>query len=119
MLIGAMNHPQRDVIQEIRWIAEMQLDFVDLTLEPPAAAAWRIDPARVRRALDEHGLDIVGHTAYYLPLGSPFAAVRQAAVAELRRCIQVFAEIGAWWMNIHPARYEPMQDRALLIQRDV
>jgi sugar phosphate isomerase/epimerase len=119
MLIGAMNHPQRDVIQEIRWIAEMQLDFVDLTLDPPAAAAWRIDPARVRRALDEHGLDIVGHTAYYLPLGSPFAAVRQAAVAELRRCIQVFAEIGAWWMNIHPDRYAPMHDRAFFIQRDL
>ena len=46
MLIGAMNHPGRDVVSEIEWMAEMDLDFIDLTLEPPAAAYHRINPAR-------------------------------------------------------------------------
>ena len=31
MQIGAMNHPAQDVISEIRWMAEMGLEFVDLT----------------------------------------------------------------------------------------
>ena len=35
MLIGAMNHPREDVLEEIRWMAEMGLEFVDLTFEPP------------------------------------------------------------------------------------
>src|SRR5436853_6336320 len=35
MLIGAMNHPRRDVLKEIDWMAEMGMDFIDLTLEPP------------------------------------------------------------------------------------
>ena len=30
-----MNHPAQDVISEVRWMAEMGLEFVDLTLEPP------------------------------------------------------------------------------------
>jgi len=30
MLIGTMNHPGREVLSEIKWIAEMGFDFVDL-----------------------------------------------------------------------------------------
>ena len=119
MLIGAMNHPKNDVLEEIRWMAEMRLDFLDLTLEPPAAAPWRVDGARIRQALQEYGLGVVGHTAYYLPLGSPFEEVRRGAVSELRRCLEVFAEVGARWMNLHPDRYAPMHDRAFYIQRDI
>ena len=50
MLIGAMNHPAEDVVREIKWMAELGLDFVDLTLEPPAAASWRVDTKAIRRA---------------------------------------------------------------------
>ena len=41
MLIGAMNHPREPVLSEIRWMAALGLDFIDLTLGPPAAASWR------------------------------------------------------------------------------
>ncbi len=119
MIIGAMNHPKEDPVEEIRWMAEMGLDFIDLTLEPPAAASWRVDPGRIRAALKDYGLQAVGHTAYYLPLGSPFEEVRKAAVAELSRCLEVFAQVGVRWMNIHPDRYAPMHDRAFFIRRDI
>jgi sugar phosphate isomerase/epimerase len=119
MLIGAMNHPQEDVIDEIRWMAAMGLEFIDLTLEPPCAAAWRIDPPSIRRAIEDHGFSVVGHTAYYLPIGSPFEKVRKAAVDELKRCLDVFAEIGVKWMNVHPDRYAPMHERSFYVQRDI
>ncbi len=118
MLIGAMNHPRRDVIEEIRWMAEMGLDFIDLTLEPPCAASWQVDPRAIRSVLDAIGLQVVGHTAYYLPIASPMESLRQAAVAELQRCLERFAEIGAAWMNIHPDRYAPMHDREFILQRN-
>lgn len=119
MLIGAMNHPLHDVIDEIRWMAEMGLGFIDLTLEPPAAAAWRVKPGDIRAALDERGLAVVGHTAYYLPIASPFPLVRRAAVDELARCLDVFGQIGVQWMNVHPDRYAPMHDRAFFVSGDV
>lgn len=119
MLIGAMNHPQRDVLEEIRWMADMGLEFIDLTLEPPAAASWRVDARRIRKALDESGLAVVGHTAYYLPMGSAIEEIRRAAVGEMQRCLEVFAEIGVRWMNIHPDRHAPMHDRAFYIERDL
>ena len=68
MQIGAMNHPACDPVGEIDWIGSHGFDFVDLTLEPPAAAPDRLDVAAVRAALDAHNLGVVAHTAYYLPL---------------------------------------------------
>jgi len=119
MLIGAMNHPAQDVLGEIRWMAEMGLEFLDLTIEPPAAASWRINPAEIRRELDRHRMKVVGHTAYYLPFASAFEGVRRAAVDELIRCLNLFSEVGAKWMNLHPDRHAPMHDRSFYIQRNL
>lgn len=119
MLIGAMNHPKADVLAEIAWMAEMGLDFIDLTLEPPVPAAWRVEPAAIAAALEQHGMAVVGHTAYYLPLASPFESLRRAAVAEMVRCMDVFAAIGARWMNVHPDRPAPMHDRKFCIQQNL
>jgi sugar phosphate isomerase/epimerase len=119
MLIGAMNHPGRDVLSEIEWMAEMNLDFVDLTIEPPMASVDKLDLKAIRSALDDHGLQIVGHTAYYLPLCSPFETIRRACVEELTRCIAAFATLGAPWMNLHPDRIAPMHDRKFIIEKNL
>lgn len=119
MLIGAMNHPGRDVLGEIKWMAEFQLDFVDLTLEPPAAAPWKIDVKAIRSALDHYGLGIVGHTAFYLPFACTFESVRRAAVEETKRCIQIFSELGAKWMNLHPDRHAPFHPRRFFIEQNL
>jgi sugar phosphate isomerase/epimerase len=119
MLIGAMNHPARNIVEEMEWMARMGLDFIDLTLEPPRAASWRTDAHAIRRALEDNGLRVVGHTAYYLPIASAVEDLRLGALQELRRCLEVFAAIGASWMNIHPDRYAPMHDRSFFIQRNL
>ncbi|HUR44907.1 MAG TPA: sugar phosphate isomerase/epimerase family protein [Candidatus Saccharimonadales bacterium] len=119
MLIGTMNHPAHDLFKEIQWMAAMGLEFVDLTLEPPAAAVWKIKPMEVRRALEDAGLPAVGHTAFYLPICSPFESIRRAAVEELKRCIDAFGIIGAKWMNIHPAGYAPMHSHGFVIENNL
>ena len=119
MLIGAMNHPREEVVREIEWMAELGMEFIDLTIEPPAAASWRVRPAEIRRALSDYGLAVVGHTAYYLPLASAFESVRLAALDEFKRCLDIFAEVGAEWMNLHPDRHAPMHDRAFYVQRNL
>jgi sugar phosphate isomerase/epimerase len=119
MLIGAMNNPSRDVFQEMQWMADFHLDFIDLTLEPPAAAVWKIDPKRIRAALEEYGMPAVGHTAYYLPICSPFESLRRTAVDELKKCIETFAEIGITWMNVHPGSYATMHDRSFIFEKNI
>lgn len=119
MIIGAMNHPARDVLKEIDWIGSMGFDFIDLTLEPPMADVRSCDLRAIRSALDAHGLGVVGHTAYYLPFCSPFESLRKAAVEELRLCLEAFAQLGARWMNLHPDRHAPMHDRKFIIERNI
>ena len=119
MLIGGMNHPARDIASELKWMSELELDFVDLTLEPPAASPWNIQPAEIKRRLQDLGMGVVGHTAYYLPIGSAFESIRRAASEELKRCVDIFAHLGARWMNIHPDSHVPFHDHAFAIQRNV
>ena len=75
MQIGVMNHPAQEPIAEIEWIGQNGFDFVDFTLEPPAADPDQIDPDAIRDALDRHKLGVVAHTAWFLPLGSPFTGI--------------------------------------------
>src|SRR6516165_4521479 len=73
MQIGAMNHPARSPLAEIDWFGRHGFDFVDLTLEPPAA-----DPAAVRAAPDRLGPKLLhvhlsendGTADQHLPLGA-------------------------------------------------
>jgi sugar phosphate isomerase/epimerase len=113
-----MNNPQCPVTDELRWMSAMGLDFIDLTIEPPAAASWKIDPKELRRAITDARIGVVGHTAYYLPIASPFEGLRRAAIEEIKRCLEIFAELGARAVNVHPDRYAPMHDRGFVIGRN-
>src|SRR5579872_7095577 len=119
MLIGTMNHPARDLLTEIEWMAQMGLEFLDLSLEPPKAAVGKIHLPAVRAALEKHRLPVVGHTAYYLPLCSPFESIRRAAVDELKRCLEAFALLGARWMNLHPDHNAPLHEKSFIIERNL
>lgn len=119
MEIGGMNHPGESLQREIAWMAEMKLDFIDLTLEPPAAATWQLRPAEVSAMLRDHGLGVVGHTAFYLPIASSFESLRRAAVDELKRAVEFFAKIGAKWMNLHPDGHAPFVEERAIVLRNI
>ena len=108
MKIGAMNHPARDPLQEIEWFGQNGFDFVDLTLEPPAADPADLDITGVRDALARHGLGVVAHTAYYIPISSPFASLRRTSYQEFRRTLEGAAQIGARMMTVHYQGIPPL-----------
>lgn len=103
MQIGMMNDPRLDALSEARWAAEHGFDFLDLTIEGPAAALDQIDAAAIRQVLDGASMDVVGHTAWFLPFASPVERVRRAAVAEVTASLPMFAAVGARLVNVHIA----------------
>lgn len=119
MQIGAMNHPGEPLPREMAWMSELKLDFIDLTLEPPAAATWQVNAPEIRTMLDDHGLGVVGHTAYYLPIASSFQSLRRAAIDELKRAAEIFAQVGARWMNVHPDGHAPFTDELTIVRRNI
>jgi len=96
-----MNHPARDPLQEIEWFGQHGFDFVDLTLEPPAADPADLDVKGVRDALARHGLGVVAHAAYFIPISSPFASLRRTSYQEFRRALVGAADVGARTMTVH------------------
>jgi sugar phosphate isomerase/epimerase len=105
-----MNSPALPLEDELRRIAASGFDFADVTLEPPGA--WPVDGARLARLLDELRLEAVGHTAYFLPIASPFDGVREQALAAFEQALDVAAEAGLELVNVHP---DPM---TRLVARD-
>lgn len=109
MLVGAMNFPGRSVMKEIHRISEDGFDFVDLTLEPPAS--WVPDGKEVGRLLGDLGMSAVGHTAWHLPIASPFKELRQVARDLYRRALDTFADAGVELVNVHPDQRVPLHPR--------
>ncbi len=112
MKIGVMNNPMRNLLREIQWIGENRFDFIDLTLEPPCALAADVDVETVRELLDKYGLETTGHTAYYLPIASPFPSFCELALEELRNCFEVFQMLGVQKVNLHPDGDSPFEHPA-------
>ena len=106
MLVGAMNFPGRSVTKEIHRIAEDNFDFVDLTLEPPAT--WLPDGKEIGRLLGDLGLSAVGHTAWHLPIASPYKEIRELARDLYKRGLDCFADAGVTLVNVHPDQRVPM-----------
>jgi sugar phosphate isomerase/epimerase len=95
-----MNNATLPLDEELAAIADAGYDFVDLTLEPPAA--WPADGAEIGKRLNELGITAVGHTPPFLAHASPFPATRAAVQGEFRRLFEEFAAGGITLVNVHP-----------------
>jgi sugar phosphate isomerase/epimerase len=113
MKIGMMNHPGRELAPQLEFAAQEGFDFIDFTLEPPRSWRDRVDASELRRQLRRLGLEAVGHTSWYLPLGMPFPLIQEATAHEVIRCMEFFheAEIDRFalhfWLQVSQRMFEP------------
>jgi len=101
MKIGFPNNPRKDLLKEIEWIGKNKFDFVDLFLEEDRATPEKIDIEKLKKLLRKYKLGVVGHTAWYLPIGSPIKALREASVKEAVRYFKVFSQLGVEFVTVH------------------
>ena len=101
MKLGAMNNPAGKLIKEIEWIGSHGFEYIDLTLEVNARPE-RIDIDRIKGLLDRFGLDLVGHTPWFLPAAVEYQELIDASFNVFLRCLEVFKNLGATIINIHP-----------------
>ena len=101
MKIGFPNNPRKNILEEIEWIGKNKFDFVDLFLEEDRAVPEKIDVEKVKKLLQKYKLDVIGHTAWYLPIGSPIKSMREASVLEAKRYFEVFSKLNVKYVTIH------------------
>jgi sugar phosphate isomerase/epimerase len=116
MLVGAMNFPGRSVLKEIHRIHEDGFDFVDLTIEPPAA--FDVDGKEIGSLISDLGMTAVGHTAWYMPIASPWLEMRKLARELFSRGLDVFSDAGVELVNIHGDGRVPLHSRDQVLARN-
>jgi sugar phosphate isomerase/epimerase len=101
MLIGYPNHPRRNFLNEINWIGDNHFDFMDVFLEEDKASPQNINVQKSKALLKKYSLKTVGHTSWYLPVGSPNKAIRLIAVKEISKCFKIFKKLEVKLVTIH------------------
>jgi len=94
-----MNHPRGDVYKEIEWFSKNGFDFIDFSFEPPQNHEFKTND--IKTAINDSGLEVVGHTNPHLPAIYPIQTIKDASLDELKIAADFFALIGAHKMNIH------------------
>ena len=98
MLIGSMNNPNNNLLKEVKRVVR-DFDFLDLTLEMPKARPEKVNIRALKVAIGK--TPVVGHTAWYLPIGSPFKELRVYALDELEKGAEAFEKLGVKTFNVH------------------
>ena len=117
MKIGIMNNPRIPIIDEIKAIGEAGYDFIDLTIEAPHAQ--HLEVTRTKQILKDYGLSVVGHTDPIIPYAYPIKSIREACLGEFKRCAEIFAQLDAKIMNIHPCYCCPITMKRSLIDLNI
>ncbi len=106
MKIGFPNNPRKNLLKEIEWIGKNKFDFVDLFFEEDQAVPEKIDTEKTKKLLRKYNLDVVGHTAWYFPIGSPIKTLREASIKEAIRYFEIFSKLGVKFVTIMPTGIE-------------
>ena len=110
MRYGAMNFPVLPVRHELETIASLGSDYLELTLDPPAAhyALMREERDGFKAALREHGMSLVCHMPTFVSLADLTDSIREASLDEVLRSLETAALLGAEKVVVHPAHISGM-----------
>ncbi len=105
MHYGAMNFPVRPVLDEIDTIARLGFDYLELAMDPPMAHYSILSASRsaIIRSLKDNNLGLVCHLPTFLSTADLTESLRRASVEEMRRSLQVAADLGAKKAVLHPS----------------
>ncbi len=102
----------------ITWAARNGVRHIDIQLDTAANAVNTFDDARcarIRAALEQHGVDLALHTLSAVNVAEYSPYVGDGVEAYLRSYVEVAPKLGAQWIVVH-AGYHFGSDRALRMQ---
>ena len=104
MLIGAMNNPKHDILDELKLFGEFSFDFVEITIEAPAAHPPKLEKkkAKIQELLRSYNFPVLAHLPWFLHLAHPYERVLEANIAEFRNAMESAHSLGAKKITIHP-----------------
>jgi sugar phosphate isomerase/epimerase len=108
MRYGATNNPFQPLSREIRDLAGLGFDYVELCLDPPRSRPEDLDPEAVRDQAAAHGLGLdVAHLPTFVWIADVYDAIRDASVAETIKALEFVGRLGIPKAVLHPGYLTP------------
>lgn len=103
MKFGKLTAPMRDVLDEIKTTHDLGFDYVEIGIEGPAETPEIIlkKKRQILNLLKKYKLFAMGHTSYWIDLGSQYEPVRSGWIEESKKIIRVCNELGIKLLNFH------------------
>ncbi len=104
MQYGAMNFPIEPVGQELKDIAALGFDYLELTMDPPQAhyTIIRQQMNSILSALNSHAMKVICHLPTFVSTADLTDSIREASLQEMYNSLEVAAELGAVKVVLHP-----------------
>jgi len=104
MRFGAMNFPVAPVLDEIEAIAKLDMDYLELAMDPPQAHFLQLQKHSrdIKTALARHGLGLVCHLPTFVYTAHLTDTIRSASVNEVISSLDVACALGAEKAVVHP-----------------
>jgi len=100
---GVLTNPSVDTLKEIKNIARLGFDFVEIGIEEPCATPQILlkQKDQILDLLSKYKMFTVGHTAYWVHFGSSHQKARRGWVAEAKDMIDVASKLKINFLNFH------------------
>ncbi len=122
MIIGAMNNPRNNLTSEIELFGEMGFDYVEVTVEAPAAHPQKIidNKKHIVDALHSYNFGVLSHFPWYFSIAHPYPYIQKAINHEFVKAFDAASLLGAKKATIHPEFLPPgLQERPVRIAKIV
>ena len=103
MLYGAINNPLKPISDEIKELAALGLDYMEICLDPPLAMPEDNDIDEIKARCEDAGLTTpVAHLPTFVWLADPYESIRQASIMEVIKALDFLAPLGVKKAVLHP-----------------
>ena len=105
MQYGAMNFPVAPVRDELDTIAALGFDYLELTMDPPAAHYVKViaEKDSLLATLHRHDMRLVCHMPTFVSLADLTESIRKASLTEVLQSLETAALLGTDKVVVHPA----------------
>ena len=100
---GLLTNPSNEILGEISKIYELNFEYVEIGIEGPEGNPDIINKKKdeIVKLLQRFKQKPIGHTAYWIDLGSDYDYIRHAWIMEAKREIRIAREVGIDLINFH------------------
>ncbi|MDJ0913518.1 MAG: sugar phosphate isomerase/epimerase [Desulfobacterales bacterium] len=105
MLFGAMNNPTKPILEEIRTIARLGFDYLELTMDPPQTHHSQVgaNGMQIKDTLAGFQMGLVCHMPTFVYTADLTETIRQSSLTEILSSLDVAAALNPAKIVLHPS----------------